>query len=1161
MSGTDPNPESRDRVVRRSLPNRLFRNGMRLFVVLILLAALVLALGAFTPLSGNWLDRNLKARWQEATGLGINFESADVTLATGLVRVSTPSLFDPQTRESLIHLSACEVRIDVISVLMAIVDPEASIEISRIHVHGPLDLHFVENQGRLGLSTRLERVTTIVSEKLKEKRAGEGVRVDIGSIMLTSTDFYLDRIDGEAERPLAAVQDSSFLAEFERGRSLPTHVNMVGKMVGETGSTRLSIQLSPNDEEDELGLKVRINPVDSRTDLLGKLPMDFQTGELKAGGLLRRQGPGDWLLRAETATPNVTLIGAGVHGVDHRFENALINTWIRWTNETKKLELLELKFDSRDCTLDARGELQLAEPYAYTLDLKELELRGQAVALTERTFFGENRITTPDRGRMRAVGRVTGTATQFRPESVEGEFTVHDLTLDLPNVPEPVQSVALKATISRDALRITEGQALVQGLPLFVKGEMLGRPIDGEIDSAMFEWNVAGELEGLNGLIGQNAEYSDWQIGFRGDVSGGGTIEVANLQLEHWGRILEKAKLQGRLVFDKAEVQVEQLNPLITNVSGMLEFDRNSAQLTDLSGQVENLAFELTGGIQGREVFWREGVLDAQLDARFGLDDIPRIFAWVDRKPPNLANADGQVHVTGRLHAPLEELERATLSGKVRGTEIAIRPKTRHLGETIRLPAVEAEMDAHRISLRQARGTWGDVNVEIEGSFSPQGGKATAKLDGELADFPDLIPLVGNRFDHLGGRISVGAEATVARAEGAAELLNLVEVWREAGPKEKAITAGRVEADRWRDAWTLALDGSVRLDGAELLYEVMPETSHLTEVYGTLRFNLDRCWSEEPVYLVPGVNGETSQTSVLITYPREQGKNLHLEFGLQASKVDLDDWIADWRQKPPRVKLDDPENPRAPLNFGLRVEVESDRVTYKGLEGEDLSGSLRFEAPARRQSLLVWENARAKFKQGNVLVSGRVERSGDEKIMAHDIEAEDIEVADLTQAFLKKQGMISSGTVSGKLSLEKAGRDAPGYDGRGEFQVVGSRFVSNAIFRGVGTVLKLDSLFNDLSFTRIEGDFEVEDNVVFISKSNPVVFENPSALHPFSLKASGMVGGETDTELQLALQFFPIVGNIPLVGDVWNALTGRIIRLNVQGALDNPKVSMGAPVL
>lgn len=1161
MSGTEPNPESMVRARRRSWPHRIFRNGLRLVVILSLLVALLLTLVSFTPLSGPWLERILKTRWEEATGLGIEFASADVILATGMVRLTTPSLFDPETRESLINLSACDVRIDVSSVLMALVDAENAIEISRIHAHGPLDLHFVEKQGRLGLSSRLQRMATLVSEKLKEEREGENRRVDIGSIMLTATDFHLDRIGENTITRLAAVKDSSLLTEFERGRSLPTHVNMVGKLVGEGGSTGISIHLSPNDEEEELGLKVRVNPVDSRTDLLGRLPMDFQTGELTAGGLLRRQGPGDWLLRAETSTPRVTLIGGGVHGVDHRFENALINTWIRWRNDTKKLELLELKFDSRDCTLDARGELQLAEPYDYVLDLKELELRGQAVALTERTFFGENRITTPDRGRLRAMGRVTGTATRIKPEAVDGEFSLEDLTLDLPNVPEPVQSVALKATISREALRIFEGQALVQGLPLFVKGEMLGRPMEGEIDSAIFEWNVAGELEGLNGLIGENVHDVDWRLGIRGDVSGGGTIEVTDLQLEHWGRILEKAKIQGRLVFNEAEVQIDPLNPLITNVSGMLEFDRNRAQLTGLSGQVEDLAFELTGGIEGREVFWREAQLDAQLDARFGLDDIPRIFAWVDRKPPDLPDTEGRVHITGRLQTPLNELERATLNGKARGTDVLIRPGSRHLGETIYLAAVEAEMDAHRITLNPARGTWGNVDVELEGSFSPQGGKATARLDGELAAFPDLIPLVGRRFDHLGGEISVFGEVSVARAEGADELLNLVEVWREAGPKEQALTTGSVEAGSWRDAWTLGVDGNVRIDGAQLLYEVMPESSLLTEVYGVLRFNENRCWSEEPVFLVPGLNAETSQTSVLISYPRDEGKKLALDFGLRASRVDLDDWITDWRDAPPRVKLEDPDNPRKHLDFSLHVDVEADQVGYKGLEGKDLTGTLRFHSPARHQSQLVWEDARAKFKQGNVRVNGRVERSGDDKVISHKIEAENIEVADVTQAFLNKQGMISSGTVSGNLHLEKAGRDAPGYDGAGQFRVKGSRFISNAIFRSIGRVLKLDSLFNDISFTRIEGEFEVEDNVVFISKSDPVVFVNPSALHPLSLKASGIVGGETETDLQLALQFFPIVGNIPFVGDIWNALTGRIIRLNVRGELDNPKVSMGAPVV
>ena len=130
-----------------------------------------------------------------------------------------------------------------------------------------------------------------------------------------------------------------------------------------------------------------------------------------------------------------------MHGIDHSFQDPVIETWIRWRNEDKKLDLLDLQGNSKDCSLNLRGDLNLVEPYHYDLDLKQLELRGQAVALMERRLFGENRIMTPDKGVLRLLGKLGGSANVLKPESIDGEFSVADLTLSLPNIPEPVHSV------------------------------------------------------------------------------------------------------------------------------------------------------------------------------------------------------------------------------------------------------------------------------------------------------------------------------------------------------------------------------------------------------------------------------------------------------------------------------------------------------------------------------------------------------------------------------------------------------------------------------------------------------------------------------------------------------------------------------------------------
>jgi hypothetical protein len=1125
---------------------------MRTIVAILLLVGGAVALLSFIPISGPWLDRQIRARWVRATGLELNYSHAEVTPVTGLIQVTAPRLLDPANQETLAALSTLEVRVDVRSVLRALIFKRERATIRRISVQGPLELHFEEDQGRFHPSPRLQRLTTLVGERLRAERSTNGPLVDIESISLSGVDLYLDRLDSGERTPLLAIGDTYLLGEFERGRNLPTHVNLVGKLIGRTGSTGLSLQVVPNAQEEEMRLKVRINPLDTRSNLQGRMPMDFQTGEVSVEGLLRRQEPGDWILRAVTKTSRVSLIGAGVHGVDHRFNEASIDTWLRWRNEAKRLDLLGLIVTTDDCDLDARGDINLAEPYDYRLEVANLELRGQAVALTERTIFGENRITTPNRGVLRVVGQVGGVVTAVKPEQVTGEFTLEDLTLALPNLPEPVQGLRLKAEIAPDRVSLTEAGALVQGLPIFVRGEMRGHPLDGEIESAQFDWRVSGEMDGLTGLLEGQPGAAEWQVNIRGGVSGGGTIEVDRVELAHWGQVLETARVGGRLVFNDAEIRSRRLNPPIRKVRGTLDFDRNRATLTDLAGSVEDVDFEITGGVEGEDVFWQKARLDVELKAGFALEHLERYYAWMDQTPPRMPESGGRVQLQGRLRGPVEDLAAAELSGTIRGTDVFIRPEGPRFGETLSFSTVDLSLERNRAALARTLGRWGEVDVQVEGELTPEGGRASAIFEGQLDRFPALIPKVGRRFESLGGSVVVGNRIVLTRADGAPTMTTLLQLWEETG---SGLGSGDL---KWEDRWQLDLDGEVKIDGGRLRYGQMPDTALLSEIFGELKFNLDECWSEEPVQLKPGVHSETARTTARIEYPRDRPNSLRLSFDLRGSHADLDDWLEGWKPSAPRP----PEAKQGtPLDFDLELNVVSESVGYRGLVGQDLTGRLTFESHGKNQDTLVWEDARAYFKEGMVIVNGRVEERGEVKTIEHRIEATDIEVADVTRAFLQKPGMISSGRVTGKMAIRSVGDKSAKFNGGGEFRVTGSRFVSNAIFRRVGSLLKLDTLFNDISFTRIEGAFKVVDGVVVLDRAAPVVFENPSPLHPLSLNASGRIDPDQETDLLLSLQFFPIVGNIPLVGDVWSALTGRIIRLEVKGPLDDPGVSLAAPVI
>ena len=118
--------------------------------------------------------------------------------------------------------------------------------------------------------------------------------------------------------------------------------------------------------------------------------------------------------------------------------------------------------------------------------------------------------------------------------------------------------------------------------------------------------------------------------------------------------------------------------------------------------------------------------------------------------------------------------------------------------------------------------------------------------------------------------------------------------------------------------------------------------------------------------------------------------------------------------------------------------------------------------------------------------------------------------------------------------------------------------MSNPLFIQLGRILTLESLFNEISFSRIRGDFLVRDGAVHLKD---MVFEPPLLIHPFSMTAQGQIGPGRSLDLELSLQVLSAVNRIPLVGEIWKRITGRILRYRVTNTLDDPKVSVLTPIL
>jgi hypothetical protein len=107
--------------------------------------------------------------------------------------------------------------------------------------------------------------------------------------------------------------------------------------------------------------------------------------------------------------------------------------------------------------------------------------------------------------------------------------------------------------------------------------------------------------------------------------------------------------------------------------------------------------------------------------------------------------------------------------------------------------------------------------------------------------------------------------------------------------------------------------------------------------------------------------------------------------------------------------------------------------------------------------------------------------------------------------------------------------------------------------------MRLDDIFKDITFTTIEGAFDVQDTVIVFRGDKAFVLENPSLIHPLNIRVQGGIGPEQALDLRMRMQFLPRVGDIPVVGIVWdvvNKLTSQILQFRVVGTLGDPQVTL-----
>jgi len=1133
----------------------------RLMVYGLLALAVLLVFVWFYPWSFSFIDRRVRERWREATGVELHYRKATFRLSGGSIVIREPELVDPKSGRTLLDLDRVRIQMPIGQFFFS----KPPYLIDAIAVHGPMALVASREDGKLSLEPRWERLFALVRERLARRARGskaEEKNFGLRHLRVDTVTLGLFANAAGRRRPLAQLNNAALDADFPETLE-PSQITVSGQFNAHDAAHALVLSIRPDLARQSAEFNLRLNNFFSREDLPWPLPVELRARALESTGRGAFKD-GRWRLSGTSNLAGIDLIGIDALA-DHALGPARLAWNLGFDPAAGRLAVEAFKLDNRLCTLETSGTLSTQAPFPYQLRVAGLRLQGQALGMIAAKLGRGNQIVRPSEAALELEGSLRGNLDERRPAAVQGALRVSGLNLNPPNLP-PLSNLKLQAELSTRTLTLTEASGVVQGIPVLLKGELKGDVLAGEVAAADVSWKGGGSLAQLVAIVkdqlkNTSASQALSDLTLSGRIDGEGRVRFSEPRAGERAAALDRTRLEGEIKIHDAQVETPRLPEPIKKLEGTVRFTSATARLERGSGELNGQPFDLDGSMQGERFFWKNPAL--MLHGRLAAD-LATLRERVSASDPQLKQslaALPELRGAGRLEATLSaeagRLGQARVEGTLGLREVVTRLDSDLVNGPLTLSAAELKFDNDQVVIKRAAGSLGEVGFSVTGAVRPTSATLEASFDGELKEIKARIPPALGFF-WVGGRARASNTLRIEPRPGFTPPADWLS-WR------AALAETRPANGDWRawiaQRWRFEGGGAIHLEDAEMTFISMP--ARLWGINGLVRWDMERLWSPEASPVRGGEKSEDLLGWIELNY----GRNLNdilagakggppvFRFRISGEKLAVAEWLQPWDlsyfdtplERAHQLEFDSTRTP----NFQMFGEFATANATFNKVKGEDFRCKLDLDAYIGQSNKMVWRDISATLYGGTLRIDGVRVRKGIETSLALD----HVQLKPLMQALYDEQnvGGIYSGAMTGSVKLHRPwGEPSPPFEGAGEFNIVQSQFVSNRIFQGLAGLLKLP-FFNNIVFSNIQGPFTVKEGQM-ISKRG-IDFKNPF----LNLRVTGAWGPDKKLDLVLRLQFVPVVGKIPLVGDVLsllNKLAGQVFQVAVRGTTDKPTLSL-----
>jgi len=1080
---------------------------LRVPLYLILASVTIIVFLYFFPVSGNWLDRRLTRAFQTHFGRNVRVRGARLFLSKGILTISNVTLPPPGEEGKTLYFN--DVRIFFVTGKILSSDPRMWREVRLTCL---TEIPFVWRENRLHLGSEFKHLDTLFSgDSVPQSPSLPLIRVKMRSVSLCCPfpEYGMDHCPIIRLEPLSVV----LMSPGGRLQSIVAEGTIRSDLDGDFSGR---VYLDREGSLRELDLFCSHILLSDRKIPVKNFLLDVRNLRI-ADEFDGKDGIAGF--RHTLSTKALSLQIPGLNRIIREDSVLLEAKGVLDPGQSLvRLDFADLALSDTRCTLEGQLSWRNRMPFSATLIQRPISPRmvdhleqfikpmGWDISLQP----GSLHLNLQTRGNLRDPGSI----------EYQGRLHFSDVALRHRDYPLPMTNIDGELSIDTGSVILNHATGDFGDGKITLRGEMEGPP--GNPRKILFFWNAQLTVGDILMTLRDKLSIGDWDLSGRIKAEGGAGIRI---QSSEKGENAVLERFHNFVTLQDGLLRHPILPEAIEAISGRFDIRPDRVEIESLEGTCSRAGFRVEGLLDGRERFWQEPRLHAGITYTGDMEPLIDISPDSLKIPLTERELEGQTTATVRIHFPLLDPGRISWTAEASFLDVSLNPGHPMIDDRVRDLEGTIRINASDVFLNDLAGRFAGFDFTINGKM----GRDTLhlKLGGDLdmAKTREAIPLLERDF-RASGTLEVSSEILLA------------------SPNIYQIRDFQIPEDL-----TLSYTGTLLARDASFAYRDMP--ADLTHINGILTFN-NRGLNFEDVRLWCGKSvGGVADGEILFSRDCPI-----IRFEVTVPELFFDEWTGSWSSPIPSGLESFPVTTLEDRDFtSPTIEVDgsfyTDLIRFERMKGENFQGHFIYNFFPRAPNRFTFREFRGDAYGGRARASGRF-RFPSSRYFHYEVEGETEGVAlqpVLTALRGRKEDF--NGLLNTTLTLDGIAGKPETIQAYSTVEVLESRFIGYMILVGLGRALH-SALFNDISFTRIQGDV--------MAREGAVHFQDMKFFSPLvNINASGSVdyGENVDIYCYLVSRrtaFF----RLPVIKQLTRALEflGRMmIKFHITGTLREPEVN------